>query len=188
LASDFPLLPHPDFRFRRSAPLRLRAILRARIADLPLQEMLASGRCDVLAPAVAIWPDANATDAATLLTGLLSNLVRSQNGPPCSAEIIGKSPDAATSRLGTTAAHAYATALARQSLRSSISHTMMIRYRPSPFHLHRQDSHPVCRATISFRASVLNSMAAVSTAASALLATTRPIHRARAAARYTSHV
>jgi hypothetical protein len=35
-----------------------------------------------------------------------------------------------------------------KSLRSSISHTMMIRYRPSPFHLHRQDSHPVCRATV----------------------------------------
>ena len=75
-------------------------ILRARIADLSLQEMLASGRCDVLAPAAAIWPDANAADAATLLTSLLSNLARSQNGPPCSAETIGKSLDAATSRLG----------------------------------------------------------------------------------------
>ena len=74
------------------------AILRARIADLPLQEMLASGRCDVLAPAAAIWPDANAADAATLLTSLLSNLARSQNGPPCSAETIGKSLDPATSR------------------------------------------------------------------------------------------
>ncbi|WP_174512575.1 hypothetical protein [Methylocella tundrae] len=91
------------------------AILRARIADLPLQKMLASGRCDVLAPAAAIWPNANAADAATILTSLLSNLARSQNGPPCSAETIGKSLDAATSRLGTAAAHAYATALARQA-------------------------------------------------------------------------
>jgi hypothetical protein len=91
------------------------AILRARIADLPLQEMLASGRCDVLAPAAAIWPDANAADAATLLTSLLSNLARSQNGPPCSAETIGKSLDPATSRLGTAAAQAYATALVRQA-------------------------------------------------------------------------
>ena len=91
------------------------AILRARIADLPLKEMFSSGRCDVLAPAAAIWPDANAADAATLLTSLLSNLARSQNGPSCSAETIGKSLDAATSRLGTTAAHAYAAALARQT-------------------------------------------------------------------------
>ena len=91
------------------------AILRARIADLPLKVMFASGRCDVLAPASAIWPDANAADAATLLTSLLSNLARSQNGPPCSAETVGKSLDAATSRLGTAAAQAYATALARQA-------------------------------------------------------------------------
>jgi hypothetical protein len=91
------------------------AILRGRIADLPLKEMLASGRCEVLAPAVAIWPDANATDAAALLTSLLSNVARSQNDARCSAETVARSLDAATSRVGGAAARAYATALSGQA-------------------------------------------------------------------------
>jgi hypothetical protein len=43
------------------------------------------------------------------------------------------------------------------------------------------------RTAISFRMSVLNPTAAASIASSALRATTRPIHLAPAAARYTSH-
>ena len=89
--------------------------LRERIADLPLKQMFASGRCDVVAPAVAIWPDLNPTDTATLLTSLLSNIARSQADPPCSVAGIATALDATTSRLGVAADQAYAAALTQEA-------------------------------------------------------------------------
>ncbi|WP_439406141.1 hypothetical protein ACNJX9_32740 [Bradyrhizobium sp. DASA03076] len=87
--------------------------LRGRIADLPLKQMFATGRCDILIPAVEIWPDLNPKDTATSLTSLLSSIARSQAGPPCSTENIATVLDAATSRLGTAADRAYAAALSQ---------------------------------------------------------------------------
>ena len=90
-------------------------ILKGRIGDLPLKQMFASGRCDVLVPAVEIWPDLNPTDTATSLATLLSNIARSRSGPPCTVGSIATGLDAVTSRLGTAADHAYAAALTQEA-------------------------------------------------------------------------
>ena len=90
-------------------------ILKGRIGDLPLKQMFASGRCDVLVPAVEIWPDLNPTDTATSLATLLSNIARSRSGPPCTVGSIATALDAVTSRLGTAAGHAYAAALTQEA-------------------------------------------------------------------------
>jgi hypothetical protein len=91
------------------------AVVRARIADLPLKQMIAHGRCDALLAAAVLWLDLDAAYTATSLTSMLSNIAKSQNGPPCSVETVAKSLDAATTRLGIAGAKAYASALSRQA-------------------------------------------------------------------------
>jgi|GEM_PF-3859171 len=87
------------------------SVLKERTADLPLEQMVESGRCDVGAPALVVRSDLNPTDTATLLTSLLSNIARSRVDRPCSVDGIASALDAMTSRLGTAASPVYAAAL-----------------------------------------------------------------------------
>jgi hypothetical protein len=67
--------------------------LRERLAYLPLSDMLASGRCDVIVPAIVISPDIDARRAAQLLTSLLSNVASSRNQSSCSIAAVANALD-----------------------------------------------------------------------------------------------
>ncbi|SCB28435.1 hypothetical protein GA0061099_1004155 [Bradyrhizobium yuanmingense] len=91
------------------------SIVRQRQADIPLREMLALGRCEVLAPAIdLISPGRDPTDVATIVARLLSTIARSPRSSTCNVERTAPLLDSVTSRIGADAAKAYAAALTQE--------------------------------------------------------------------------
>ncbi|NPU13076.1 hypothetical protein HL666_20100 [Bradyrhizobium sp. 83002] len=91
------------------------AIVRQRIAEIPLQEMLATGRCETVVPAIELLsPSYAPADVATVLTRLLSTIAGAARGSACSVERIAPLLDSVTSRLGGEAAKTYAASLTNE--------------------------------------------------------------------------